>query len=513
MPTDKYGHCYLGVDYATPPHELSPAALADASNVVPDERGLPTGRGGSVKYNSVSLASRITSFHEFQTGSTFSQLVSYSTKIAYYNSATGEFVTSITGLTSNKMTQWVTFAGKAISVNEGSDVPQYWTDSSTNGDLAGSPVTGNTIATWSNRLWFGGDATNVALLSGTDLDDPTTSTGGGAASAAVSQTVGDGKIPITGLFGFFDLLLVGKKNNIYKVFSTSDTPTDGSSLVIKPLYTRQADNIGFTSPWAITQVGNDVIFLDGFDIKRLSGIQEFGDVEHVSIIAHLGDYLENTADKDRLQYTQFFHYKKKQQIWITIPTGSASHYVFILDYKFKAETGRYAFYPMGGLVMNVVGGVADGDTVDIYYGDETGFIRQLDTGNNDDGSAITRYFVSVISGNDIKNGVLDRHEYRKGFLNTEAFSLSEQSTLTMVPSYALDLMDDTQIRTSGNYTDLSSEVVTGWTGTGVRHKRVPLRGLAGNTIALKWTHATVNENFTFYPSTVQYRYRSKNLII
>ncbi len=512
MPTDKYGHCFLGVDYATPPHELSKAAFADASNVVPDERGLPTGRGGSVKYNSVSLVSRITSFHEFRSGSTFNQLTSYSTKIAYYNSGTGEFVDSITGLTSNKMLQWVNFAGKAISVNEGSNVPQYWTDASTKGNLPGSPVTGNTIAQWSSRLWFGGDATNIALLTGSDLNDPENYTAGGAAGAAVSQTVGDSKDSITGLFGFFDELLVGKKNNIYKVSSITNTPTDGSSLKIKPLYTRQADNIGFTSPWAITQVGNDVIFLDGFDIKRLSGIQEFGDVEQVSIIAHLGDFLENTADKDRLKYTQFFHYKKKEQIWITIPTGSATHYVFILDYKFKAETGRYAFYPMGGLIANVINGVADGDTVDIYYGDETGFVRQIDTGNNDDGGAITRYFVNVISGNDIKEGILDRHEYRKGFLNTEAFALPEQSTLVMVPSYALDLMNDVQIRTGGNYTNLSSETVTGWDGTGVKHKRVPLRGLAGNTLALKWTHATVNENFTFYPSTLQYKFKSKNLI-
>jgi hypothetical protein len=41
---------------------------------------------------------------------------------------------------------------------------------------------------------------------------------------------------------------------------------------------------GFTSKWAITQVGNDIIFLDGFDIKSLSGIQEFGDVEYNTII-------------------------------------------------------------------------------------------------------------------------------------------------------------------------------------------------------------------------------------
>jgi len=46
----------------------------------------------------------------------------------------------------------------------------------------------------------------------------------------------------------------------------------------------------------------------------LSGIEQYGDVEHASIIPHLGGYLESVADKDYLQYTQFFHYKKKKQI-------------------------------------------------------------------------------------------------------------------------------------------------------------------------------------------------------
>ena len=63
MPTEKFGHCYMGTDYSQPPHELPDIALADSQNIVPNESGLPEGRGGSVKLNSTSLGSRITSFH------------------------------------------------------------------------------------------------------------------------------------------------------------------------------------------------------------------------------------------------------------------------------------------------------------------------------------------------------------------------------------------------------------------------------------------------------------------
>jgi len=511
MPRYKYGHCFLGVDYSTPPHELPETALADASNVVPTASGLPTGRGGSVKLNSTTLSARITSFHEFKSGaSTRDSICSYSTKIAVYNSGTGEFVDKITGLTSDKMTQWVNFAGKAICVNEGSDVPQYWTDDSNKGNLGGSPPSGLTIAEWSNRLWFGGDSTNVALLTGSDLNDPATYTGTGGATDAVSQTIGDSKDTITGLFGFFDMLLVGKKNNIYKV--TGAPATDATTLRIEPLYSKSVDNVGFTSPWAIVQVGNDVIFQDGFDIKRLSGIQEYGDVEYISIIPHFRDFLKDTVDQDYLQYTQYFHYKQKQQIWISIPTGASTHYVFALDYRFKEQTGRYAFYPMGGLTINCFGGVENGEVVDMYYGDETGFVHQLDTGNDDNGSAITRYFVNMVSGNSPKHEVFGRHEYRKHFINSETFAVSEQSSLSMTPSYALDLMDDAQVRTSGNYTSLDAETITGWDGTGVKQKRIPFFGLSGNTLALKWEQAAVNQNFTFYPSGISYVFKSKNRI-
>ena len=147
----KYGHCEYGVDYSTPPHEQRRNSLPDAKNIVPTEEGLITGRKGQTKFNNSSLSARVTSFFEFKSGATREQIVSYSTKIGEYDSGTGEFVDKITGLTSDKMFQWVNFGGKACGVNA-TDNPQYW-DGSSGGDLAGSPPVGRTITQWSNRLW------------------------------------------------------------------------------------------------------------------------------------------------------------------------------------------------------------------------------------------------------------------------------------------------------------------------------------------------------------------------
>jgi hypothetical protein len=298
---------------------------------------------------------------------------------------------------------------------------------------------------------------------------------------------------------------------------TGDPITKASSLAVYPVYTKDADSTGFTSPFAITQVGNDVIYLDGYDIKRLSGIQEYGDVESVSVIPHFKDYLKATVDKDYLKYAHFFHYKKEQQIWCSIPTGATTHFVFVLDYKFKEQTGRYSFYPMYNLAVNCFGGVEDGSVMNLYYGDETGYVHQLDIGDNDNGSAIARYFVTVASGNkttwDESTSVYNGHEHRKQFQKSETHIYSQESALSMTPSYALNLMNDAQIRTLGNYTDLTAETVTGWSGTGIKRKRLRFWGLSGKTLALKWTHSTVAQNFIFYPSEIHYDWKSANEIV
>jgi hypothetical protein len=509
MPASQYGHCELGVNYSIPPYELRANELADSKNVVPSRKGLPTGRGGQVKFNNTTLSSRVTSFHEYKSGTDRDQIVSYSTKIAVYNSGTSEFDDKITGLTDDKMFQWANFGGLSVGVNE-VDAPQAWNGSS-GAALTGSPPIGLTVAQWSNRLWFGGDSTNVALLSGSALNDPTDYSTSGALGA-VAQTVGDSKDPITGLFGYFNLLLVGKQNTIYKI--SGNPATDATSIIIEPLYSRtqETDNVGFTSKWAIAQVGNDVIFLDGFDIRSLTGIQEFGDVEYNSIIPDFRDYLESIADKDLLKYTQFFHYKKEQQIWVSMPMSSTTHYVFVLDYKFKPATGVYAVYPMGEVVANVFGGVENGANHDIYFGDETGFVKQLDVGDNDDGSAIERYHTKVFSGNVPEQAALGYEDRRKSFLNSNTFIQPTQGTLTMEPSYAVDILDDEQVR-DASYTAMDTQDVLTWFGSGNRRQRVPFFGVSGYTLALRWTHEKVGENFIFYPSKLNFEWKTTNIII
>lgn len=510
-----YGIGHFGVNYSVPAVGLTPGQLADASNIEVNEAGLITGRSGTLKLGAaVDYGnSPISGMFEYRNGSTVKTLCSYKKSLAYYNPATDMFIDFVSGLTEGKMTQWVNFAGKAICVNEGYDSPQYY-DGSAGGALAGTPPKGKIICTWGSRVWLGGDSTNAALLTGCKLSDPTDWTTTGSSTSIVQQYVGDVKEPITGVFGYFDWLLIGKRNQLYKL--SGEPPTDATKLSIYPVYDSSGDSVGFTSPWAITQVGNDLIFLDGMDIKRLSGIQSHGDVESVSIIPHFRDYLKSVANANYIQYTKFFHYKKKAQIWVSIPTSSVARYVFMIDYRhYTDDNGEskiaYSVFPMS-FTYHITDfcGLRNGSVEDMYAGFSDGIVRKLDCGTDDDSAtAIPRYFVHVVSGAGKTEAA---YEYRKQFHQLRTCIKPTKSTLTMTPSYAVDLMDDAQIR-SGTYTSLSAETVSSWAGTGVKRKDIRLFGVSGKTLALKWAHNAVAENFIMQPSTVDYEFKQKVEIV
>jgi hypothetical protein len=500
-----YGMGHLGVDYSIPPQALPVGSLADAANIIINDAGLITGRGGTSKLNNHHVgfnSTPMTSIFEYRNGSTLKKVCSYDTFLAYYDPATNIFIDYVTGLENGKKCQWVNFGGKALSINEGYDRIRYF-DGTSGGLLAAAAPYGKTICEWSSRVWIGGDVTNPALLTGSYLSDPTDWTSTTAAIGIVQQYVGDTKDPITGVFGFFDWLLVGKRNQLFRL--SGSTPTDSSTLSIVPVFDRKGDSVGFTSPWAITQVGNDCIFLDGFDIKRLSGILEFGDVESISVIPHFREYIKSIADKDYIQYSKFHHYKNSNQIWVSIPTSATTHYVFVLDYKNIKESGRFSIYPMSNLQIVDFCGVSNGSIDDIYASTEEGIAIKLDCPTNDDyGNTIPRHFTVCTSGAGVENS----NEYRKQFHRLNTFIKPTLSTLTMTPSYLVNAMDSEQIRT-GTYTGLNSETISSWTGTGVKRKDIRLFGVNGKSFALKWTHNAVAENFIMQPSTIDYEFKSR----
>jgi len=516
MPSTPFGLINGGVNYNLNPYAVLPNELADASNIIPTKEGLASPREGITKLNTTATqaATRIGSIHELTLEAGNKLLCTSDTRVLVFNTGTSVFDNVIAGMTDDTRWQWCNFAKKAIGCNGGNDHVQYY-DGSAGGDLNATDCPkARCIAEWANRVWCGGDATNVATLTGCKLNDPTDWTDANASSGYFSGNVGDSGDPITGLFGYFDMLLIGKINNIYKMYGT--TPTDLSTLSIDPVYTKSGDNIGFTSKWAITLVGNDLLFLDGYTVKALSAVEQFGDVEP-SIICDVERISNGAIDKDYLQNSHFFNFKQNGMVVCSVPTGASTYFVFVIDYRWKLRdptdplhTGRYAVYPLADITAACLGGRESGTVMDLYFGDHSGFVRKLFDGtNNDDSLNITSHFTKCFDGRrHTPMESADITKYRKHWRNMEGFC-EYSSACTLKPYYALDLMDDTQIRASGNYTALDTEDLTTWKGTGTVHKRIGFNGLSGRTLAIKMIHDNVDETFVWHPGEINYSVKSK----
>ena len=485
-----FGNVLAGVNYSIPLDEMPSLFLADSQNIVPTLNGYATPRGGSSVLNSTAYGSNITSFHEFVSGGTSYKFAARGSKIGLYSS--GSFSDHIGSLTSS-YGQWVNYGGYAIYVNGNDDAQK--SDGSTGDALSTTTMTGaQCISEWGNRIWIGGYANNVALLMFSKLNDPidfsTTTVSIGAGNILVGNSVD----PITGLFQFAEMLLVGKENQIYAL--TGAPETDKETHRINPIYTKDKDSIGFTAKNGIVRVGNDVLFMDGVDIKRLSGIGQYGDIESISILGNIKEFFRSpdgaAPDKDYLKNAHFFHYKHKEQVWCSIPTGSATRFWFIIDYsnpELRNAMGipKYSIFPMSGLTPLCFGGVADGAKTDIYAGGTDGRVRKLDTGYDDTATPVDAYGVWGF-------GIPER-----GVTCTSGnISAWYKTACTLNLSYVYGLRDWEDI-ISGTFTSVGDEDLAdgSWRGVSnvVKKEIKDWMFESGDSFALKIRHNTSGETF------------------
>ncbi len=505
-----FGNVLGGVNYSSPPGEMptvngTSLYLTDGQNIVPTLNGYATKRGGSSKYNSNAYGTVVTSFHEFINSSgTAVHLCSQGTVIGKY--ATGDFANHITGLTSGLYGQWLNYGAYAIYVN-GTDKPQK-TDGTTGDDLTSdeSGLAGaDCIAEWGERVWtaIGAKLIGSALRDPTDYSTSTTDIGWW------EGTVGSNTQDITVIVPFFDILIIAKKNQLYTLAGAPETAS--STFRLQPLKTKDQDSIGMTAKNATALVGNDLLFLDGFDIKRLSGVSQYGDVESASTLFNIKEYFKSSdgadLDKDYLQNAHFFHYKYKEQIWVTIPTGASTRFWMIIDYS-NPDTRRavglppYSFFPMSGLTPTSFGGVTDGSKVNVYAGCQDGFVRQLDTGTNDTSTAIDSHATWSV-------GHPDKY-IQPANVN---LNIWYDTACSVTPSYSLGLQDWADAIDSDNYTAMSAEDLTGasWqTVGGVANKRIDEFFMStGRSFAFKIRHNTASQTFEMRASTLKYRGRMR----
>lgn len=509
MPETIFGNCLGGINYTIPPYALPQYFLADAQNILPILTGYAAQRNGSSIINSgEGYGTLITSFQELIVNGTSNKFAAQGTVIGKFSSGTSKFVNHITGLTNGLYGQWINYGDYAIYANGIDNVKK--TDGTTGSDLTAhlSGLTGgNCLNEWGERVWvsIGGTLYGSALRAPTDFNTTTTDSG------YWSGTIGSNNQDITGLVSFFDMQLIGKLNQIWQLTGAPETAS--STFRLTPLQTKDKDSLGFTSKNAIVQVGNDLLFLDGYTIKALSGVQAYGDVESVSIVGNIRDFLMDSSgagiDKDYLQYSDFFHYKKKEQVYCSIPTSSTTRYWFVIDYsnqEMRKAIGlpKYSFFPLTGLHPTCFGGVENGSVMDIYAGCNDGFVRKLDTGYDDESTAVTSY-ATWCYGNATRN------------VQPVSILLSVRgvSGMEMTPYYAMGLQDWQQVRTSGNYTALATEYLgtESWrVNNNTGYKKINSFYMnTDKTFCFKLYHSKAGEGFEMRDSTFAFRLKQRYL--
>ena len=205
-------------------------------------------------------------------------------------------------------------------------------------------------------------------------------------TGASAGTIDTGDV-IVGIKVFRNSLVIFCKNSIYELTNLDSTP------ILKSV----TKNIGCVDGNTIQEIGGDLIFLAPDGLRTIAGTARIGDVELSSIsrkiLPLINTLLDNISSftissmviRERSQY-RLFYFQSGQ--------ASSAQKGIIGTFKFDAN-GVPAFEWSETVGMEIKRCTSDLDinNKEVQFGsNETGFVYQLDTGNNFDGSNINAQF-------------------------------------------------------------------------------------------------------------------------
>ena len=205
-------------------------------------------------------------------------------------------------------------------------------------------------------------------------------------TGASAGTIDTGDV-IVGIKVFRNSLVIFCKNSIFELTNLDSTP------ILKSV----TKNIGCVDGNTIQEIGGDLIFLAPDGLRTIAGTARIGDVELSSIsrkiLPLINELLDNISSftissmviRERSQY-RLFYFQSGQ--------AASSQKGIIGTFKFDAN-GVPAFEWSETLGMEIKRCTSDLDVnnKEVQFGsNESGYVYQLDTGNNFDGSTIDAQF-------------------------------------------------------------------------------------------------------------------------
>ena len=243
-----------------------------------------------------------------------------------------------------------------------------------------TPVNPKRVTIFSERLIVAGQSTSDSTVAYSTRLKPYDFTG------ASAGTIDTGDV-IVGIKVFRNSLVIFCKNSIYELTNLDSTP------ILKSV----TKNIGCVDGNTIQEIGGDLVFLAPDGLRTIAGTARIGDVELSSISRKILPLINNLLDnissftissmviRERSQY-RLFYFQSGQ--------AASSQKGIIGTFKFDAN-GVPAFEWSETLGMEIKRCTSDLDinNKEVQFGsNESGYVYQLDTGNNFDGSNIDAQF-------------------------------------------------------------------------------------------------------------------------
>ena len=243
-----------------------------------------------------------------------------------------------------------------------------------------TPVNPKRATIFSERLIVAGQSDSDSTVAYSTRLKPYDFTG------ASAGTIDTGDV-IVGIKVFRNSLVVFCKNSIFELTNLDSTP------ILKSV----TKNIGCVDGNTIQEIGGDLIFLAPDGLRTIAGTARIGDVELSSIsrkilplinnlLANISSFkISSMVIRERSQY-RLFYFQSGQ--------AASSQKGIIGTFKFDAN-GVPAFEWSETLGMEIKKCTSDLDinNKEVQFGaNESGYVYQLDTGNNFDGSNIDAQF-------------------------------------------------------------------------------------------------------------------------
>jgi len=265
-----------------------------------------------------------------------------------------------------------------LIVVDGTNAPTFFNTAMSATDVSNSDVAGSKFVTaFKSHMFYAGKSTTPqTLVFSQPFDEDAFSSGSGAGSIKVDDT-------ITGLKVFRDNLFVFCENRIFKL--SGSTSSDFAISAV----TR---DIGCINGDTIQEFAGDLIFLGPDGLRTVAGTARIGDVELGTISSNVqsifddnlssASQFESVVIPDRTQYRIFFTKD-------TVAQNSTKGVACVL----KGQA--FEFSELRGIRPACTDGFVKSGDVIILHGDySNGYIYRQESGNTFDGTAINAKYRS-----------------------------------------------------------------------------------------------------------------------